>query len=306
MRQFAAAPVHLTLALFAVLPLLACTTSPASPPGEASSERPRRDRGARLQEQGRSADLLPAEIATVGWDSLTNSPLVLLRELGTGQVVPIWVGVAEGQAIAAGLNEIPFPRPMTHDLMSTLLRHLGADLEEVLIHDLVNGTYLGLLKLRPISGAEPILIDTRPSDGLALAVRTGAAIRVHRKLLEETPDYDFLPPEADEQVVRSLGLTVVAVTAELRREHGLPEREGVLVTRASGESARAGLRRGDLILEVNGQTPVEPIEFLDALRESPFGDPVRLRYWRKGAEHEVEVLPAAPEVPRRRGREVVV
>jgi uncharacterized protein len=302
MRRFSAA----WLFPFFLL-LVGCTASPAAPPGEGGSRDGGRNTGRANLSLGADEDLLPAEIATVGWDSLTNSPMVLLRDQASGQVVPIWVGLAEGQAIAAALHEIPFPRPMTHDLMTNLLRELGAELEEVVVHDLVEGTYLGILKIRPPGGGERLLVDTRPSDGLALALRCGAEIRVHRKILEQSPDFDFLPPEPGEQVVRSLGLTVVSLSPQERVEEGLPEGPGVFVSRAVGEAAKAGMRRGDFILEVNGVAPETPMDFLDGAGRSEPGEPVHLRYWRDGAEHEVDVVPELRErpLPRPRGREVI-
>ena len=243
------------------------------------------------------ATLLAAEIATVGWDGLTDSPIVLLRELSTGRVVPIWVGVAEARAIAAALLGVEFPRPMTHDLMADLVGKLDARLEEVQIHDVRDGTYYGLLQLRVDGRADPLVVDTRPSDGMALALRTGAAIRLSRKVLDETPDYEFLAPEAGEQVVRALGLTVVAPSAELRQEFTLPEREGVVVLTVSGEAERKGLLRGDLIVGVNGAVPKTPLDLLDVVRGAPAGRPIRVTYLRAGVEATVEVLPD-PEAER--------
>ena len=250
----------------------------------------------------------PVEVTTVGWDRLSASPVVLLRELQTGQIVPIWVGVAEARAIASALHEVDYPRPMTHDLMANLLGKLDARLDELLIHDVVGGTYYGLLRLHlegPGNGAggnghgEPVLVDTRPSDGLALALRAGAAIRVSQQILDETPDVDFSAPDEPDQVVRALGLTVVAPTAELREEHGIPEeRGGLVVIRAVGNAADSGLRRGDLLVSVADEAVSDPVGFLDAVRGLPFGEPVTLRYWRDGAEREVEVTPEL-ELPTR-------
>lgn len=242
------------------------------------------------------------EVATVGWDGLSSSPVVLLRELETGQLVPIWVGVAEARAIASALHEVDYPRPMTHDLMADLLGKLDARLDELLIHDVVDSTYYGLLRLHVEGSANgngrdggdhaPLLVDARPSDGLALALRSGATIRVAQQILDETPDVDFRPPDEPDQVVRALGLTVVAPTAELRREHGIPAgRSGLLVIRAVGHAAEAGLRRGDLLISVDGTTVGDPVAFLDAVRGQPFGEPVTLRTWRNGTEREVEVAP---------------
>jgi bifunctional DNase/RNase len=232
-----------------------------------------------------------AEIATVGIDGITASPIVLLRDLSTGRVVPIWVGLAEAQAIARGLAGMKMPRPMTHDLMADLVTKLDAKVEEVRIDNLSEGTYYGSLLLRVEGRAKPLLVDTRPSDGLALALRTGATIRIARSVIAQTPDFQFLAPEADEQVVNALGLTVVAPTPELRQELGLPERKGVAVLVVTGEAETKGLRRGDLIVEVNGTVPETPIDLLDAIRKAPAGKAVRITYLRGGEETTVELVP---------------
>ena len=282
------------VALFTVAALLAaCGAAPGAARGGARAEPAT---AAAEPTPPASDDLLPAEVATVGWDAVSDSPIVLVRELGSGRLVPIWVGAAEAQAIAAALHGIEAPRPMTHDLMSSLLAKLDAKLEEVQIHDLRGGTYYGWLKLRVAQRAEPMLVDTRPSDGLALALRTGAQIRLARKVLDQTPEFDFMAPE-DEQVVRMAGLTVVAASAELRREFQLPERPGVVVSAAAGEAARKGLRRGDLIVLVNGLVPANPLEFLKAIRSSAAKAPVPVTYWRDGKVFTIELKPALAPPP---------
>lgn len=238
-------------------------------------------------------DYRPAEIATVGWDGLAQSPIVLVRDLSSGRVVPIWVGLSEAQAIAAALHEVEYPRPMTHDLMAILLERLDATMEELLIHALVDDTYFALIRLRVPGREEPVLIDTRPSDGMALALRTGAAIRMSRQLVEDSPDFEFLAPEGAEQVVRALGMTLVAPTAELRERFGLPERPGLVVTRATGEAEKRGLLRGDLIVAAGGRPLEEPLDFLDSLRDAPIDRLLALTYWRGGEERTTEVDPTA-------------
>ncbi|HUF77486.1 MAG TPA: bifunctional nuclease domain-containing protein, partial [Thermoanaerobaculia bacterium] len=184
--------------------------------------------------------------------------------------------------------------PMTHDLMSDLVAGLGGRLEALHIHDLRNGTYYGLLQLRVEGREEPLLVDARPSDGMALALRTGAEIRISRKVLDDIPDFDFLAPEAGDQVVSALGLTLVTPSEALRRELSLPDRPGLVVRSAVGAAARLGLRRGDFVVAVDGIVAATPMEFLDAVRAAPFAAPVAVTYWRDGEEATVELLPEPP------------
>lgn len=262
--------------------------SPAEESGEPGSpdHQPRTQLGAGGALDG---SYLEAEIATVGFDRLSGAPIVLLRELGSGQVVPIWVGMSEARAIALALRGMTFPRPLTHDLMVDLMEELDAELEEVVVHDLVDGTYYGLLKLKRVGSEEPLLVDTRPSDGLALAARTGALISIAQKILDETPDFDFLAPQDSEQVLRLSGLTLVLPTEAHRREMKLPDRPGVLITRATGKAARQGLQRGDLILEVEGKAVKTPMELLEVIRETPPGEPLEIEIWSEGEERTLEL-----------------
>jgi len=242
-------------------------------------------------------ELLLAELTTVGWDELSGSPVVLLREPESGRVLPIWIGLAEARAISLELHGVVLGRPMTHDLMAELLRTLDAELEAVVVHALREGTYYGLLRLRVSGREEPRWVDTRPSDGLALALRTGAEILVSRQLYDDLPDYRFLAPEAPEQVVRALGLTVVAVDEVWREEMSLPDRPGIVVLAAAGEAERRGLERGDLIVELGGRPAVEPVDLLEAIARTPEGETLSVTYWRAGEETTVELSTSAPRRP---------
>lgn len=234
-------------------------------------------------------DLREAELVTVGWDGLTGSPVVLLREVSTGQVLPIWIGLAEARSISLELFGVDPPRPMTHDLMTNLLAALDATLEEVVVTELRENTYYGLLKLRLLGRDEPRWIDTRPSDGLALALRTGAAIKVAAKLLEEQGDFQFLAPEPTDQVVRILGLTVTAASGPLREEYSLGDRAGLFVAAVTGIAAEQGFRRGDLIVEAGGQKLQEPVDLLDAARGAAPGGVLSLQVLRGGEELQLEL-----------------
>jgi uncharacterized protein len=234
--------------------------------------------------------LVSVELATVGVDAAQRTPVVLLRESASGKIVPIWVGVPEAQAILRTMLGVDMPRPMTHDLLASVIRELGATVEEVAVHSIQETTFIGRIRLRLDDQSEPLDIDSRPSDALALAIRTDAPIFVAEALLADPPDFDFLAPEADEQVVRILGVTVVNPTPVLRERFDLGDRPGVVAVGVSGEAAERGLRRGDLIVTVNGVAPAEPMDFLNAVLAAE--DVVEIVYWRGGEEHRIELSPA--------------
>lgn len=246
--------------------------------------------GGRLGQGSTAEDLVPVELSTVGLDRAAGAPVVLLREPESGQVVPIWVGVAEAQAIALALHGVAVPRPMTHDLMATLLSELRAKVEEVVVHDLRDNTYYGLVRLRAAGEEKTRDVDSRPSDALALALRTGAPIRLARKLLLAAPQFDFVAPDGPTQIVQVLGITVVSPTPALRKEFDLPDQAGVVVTNVFGRARdEEGLRRGDLIVEINGTPVREPIAFFQAIRAVSPGDPIKMTYWRDGKKSEIEL-----------------
>ena len=253
--------------------------------------------GGTAAQTDRDVELVPVELSTVGVDPRSATPVVLLREPSSGRVVPIWVGEAEARAILLALRGIAMPRPMTHDLMARLLEELQATVHEVVVHDMVENTYLATIRLR-IAGSDVIReVDSRPSDALALALRTNAAIRMARRVIQASPpEFDFIAPQGPDQIVQLLGMTVVAPTPELRREHGLPALAGVIVTSVAGRAQQRGVRRGDLVTRVNGRQVREPMDFYEAIRTAPRDRPVRLVIARPGEEVDIE-LPADRPVP---------
>ena len=211
--------------------------------------------GARRGARARAAAAVigPGRAFHVGLDGRTGTPIVVLREPESGSVLPIWVGPAEAQAIALSLHGVIPPRPMTHDLMASLIAELRAEVDEVVVTDLRANVFFGIVRLR-VAGEKKIReVDSRPSDALALALRTGAPIRVARKILAGAPEFDFIAPEGPNQVVQALGMTVVVATPSLRKEFRLGDGRGVVVTSAFGLAREKGMRRGDLITEVNGR-----------------------------------------------------
>jgi uncharacterized protein len=234
-------------------------------------------------------DLIAVELATVGFDRSSETPVVLLREPESGRVVPIWVGPAEAQAILLALHGVQVPRPMTHDLMASLLGELRATVEEVVVHELRGNTFYGGVRLR-VHGEETVReVDSRPSDALALALRTDAPIRVARGMLIDPPEFDFVAPEDGEQVVHAAGVTVVATRPELRERFSLPDRPGLVVTHVFGRARQEGLRRGDLIVALNGKAVSAPIDFLAAVRATRPGTTLELTIWREGQEEVVDL-----------------
>ncbi len=121
-------------------------------------------------------------VARIGLDRATNTPVVLLREAVGDRAVPIWIGVPEASAIAIALQKVTVPRPMTHDLLLHILRGLGGDVVRVAVTGTRDNTYYAELLLRR-GTQELAAVDARPSDAIALALRAGAPILVAESLL---------------------------------------------------------------------------------------------------------------------------
>ncbi|NPA49249.1 MAG: bifunctional nuclease family protein [Thermodesulfobacteria bacterium] len=124
------------------------------------------------------------KVQAIALDPVSNSPVMILREEEGERALPIWIGLLEATAIATRLENIQFSRPMTHDLMINILDHLGIKIPRIEVCDLRDNTYYALITL-DIDGRE-VQIDARPSDAVALALRTGAEIWVHEQVLEKS------------------------------------------------------------------------------------------------------------------------
>ncbi len=130
-------------------------------------------------------NLKEAKIFSLVLIPLLGQYVVTLEELGGQRLIPIWIGVNEGNAIGLKLQGEQLPRPMTHDLLSNILDTLSVKVERVVVTDLRDGTYYALISLS--NGGRRHEIDARPSDAMALAVRAGTPIFVDEKVLKKCP-----------------------------------------------------------------------------------------------------------------------
>ncbi len=126
---------------------------------------------------------VPMEILGVRVELPTNTPILLLRERDGNRYLPIWIGTPEATAIALALEGVETARPLTHDLLRTILEALGAAVERVNVTGLDEGTFFADLILG--ANGDQLTISSRPSDAIALATRTGAPVFASRALLDE-------------------------------------------------------------------------------------------------------------------------
>ena len=130
-------------------------------------------------------------------DPITNMPIVILRDADHQRILPIWVGPVEANAIALQIENVAPPRPMTHDLLKNLLIELGASLRRVVVNDLRDGTFYAYLELD--RGGATFIIDSRPSDAIALSLRTRTPIFVNTKVLDQAKTMDVTTEQADQE-----------------------------------------------------------------------------------------------------------
>ncbi len=117
-------------------------------------------------------------------DPVTNMPIVILKDLAGTQVLPIWVGIYEANAIALEIEKVATPRPMTHDLLKNLLLGLETGVQKVVVSELKDDTFYAVIWLE--RDGEVISIDSRPSDALALALRVDCPIYVEEEVLKSS------------------------------------------------------------------------------------------------------------------------
>jgi bifunctional DNase/RNase len=126
---------------------------------------------------------LEMKVKQLALDPLSNMPMIVLRDEEEKRSLPIWVGLAEANAIALELEKIPTARPMTHDLIRNILESVGARVTKVVVNDLKENTFYAVIHLR--LGPNDLTVDSRPSDAIALALRVDAPIFVDEEVLNK-------------------------------------------------------------------------------------------------------------------------
>jgi uncharacterized protein len=156
---------------------------------------------------------VPMTVAGITLDPTSNMPIVILRDVAETVAIPIWIGLVEASAIATQLEGIQLSRPMTHDLLKSVLQALGGNLKRIVVCDLRENTFYALLYLE--RDGRLLEVDARPSDALALALRTGSEIFVARKVIERSQVLDM---DQVREVLSKPSVSKTANPAEQTRE----------------------------------------------------------------------------------------
>jgi hypothetical protein len=137
-------------------------------------------------------------------DPTTNSPIVILKDVNSDAMLPIWVGPFEANSIASEIEKIAPPRPMTHDLLRNALNLFGAEVQRIVVTELRDNTFYAVIEME--WNGNRLLLDARPSDAIALALRADCPIFVNEEVLQssqnaglaETEDIDAFDQEDEE------------------------------------------------------------------------------------------------------------
>jgi uncharacterized protein len=128
-------------------------------------------------------------------DPITNMPIVILKDKLGERVLSIWVGIFEANAIALQIENVSTPRPMTHDLLRNIITDLDGSVDRVVVSDLKDNTFFAIIHLT-VRG-ERVAVDARPSDAIALALRTRSPILVEESVIDNAKTVDFTAEPGD-------------------------------------------------------------------------------------------------------------
>jgi len=227
-------------------------------------------------------ELFQVELEGVMLDPQTGSPVLFLVDSSSGQGVPVWIGMNEAHNISMELQGLSSPRPLTHDLLKRVIELLEARVERVVISDMQENTYYAILFLR--SETRHWEVDSRPSDAIALALKCRAPIYVSRKLKEKGVFVDLRSSPFVVRVEQQLGFSAQDLSPALEDYFGLQGKKGVILTEVLPDSPaeRAGLRKGDVLFRVEGDTVASLADLRGVLEEKKSEESIRVQVYRSG------------------------
>lgn len=174
--------------------------------------------------------LVEAEIWTVARTDKGNA--VLVKPLGSERAVPIFIGQLEAQSILIGLGKVPMPRPLTHDLMITIIEKLGMNIERIEINDLKDATFYARIITK--QGMKKFVFDSRPSDALSLATRIKCPVYIAEYIVDEASiplsmisDSDQMSQSVSSSVLEELQRTLEAAVEEENYEEAARIRDRI-------------------------------------------------------------------------------
>jgi bifunctional DNase/RNase len=225
------------------------------------------------------------EVKGVRLDTMGNSPVVLLADKEEKRALPIWVGLLEANAIDKELRNNTSPRPMTHDLLYSILAQAHVKVKEVKIVDIKNNTYYATLFIT--IDKRVVGIDARPSDAIVIALKSKTPILVSAKILEE----QGIALAKKSALIERFGIRIQELTPALASHFNFKSQKGVLVAEVLPGSASesSGIKAGDIITKANSKEVGSVEELQETLDSVKAGDSVRVGLFRDNQSREVNL-----------------
>jgi bifunctional DNase/RNase len=226
------------------------------------------------------------EVKGVRLDAIGNSPVVLLADKEGKKALPIWVGLLEANAIDKELRNDTSPRPMTHDLLYSILAQAHVKVKEVKIVDLRNNTYYATLFLKINQGV--VEVDARPSDAIVIALKSKTPLLVSAKILDE----QGIALAKKSALGERFGIRIQELTPALASHFNFKSNKGVLVAEVlpGSVSESSGIKPGDIITKVNSKEVGSVEEFQEIFDSVKAGDSVRVFLFRNDQSKEVNLF----------------
>jgi len=223
------------------------------------------------------------EVKGVRLDTIGQNPVVLLADKEGKKALPIWIGLLEGNAIDKELKNITSPRPMTHDLLHSILTQVQVKVKEVKIVDLKDHTYFATLFLKLNKGV--IEIDARPSDAIILALKSKIPILVSAKILDE----QGIALTQKNTFGERYGIRIQDLTPALASHFNFKGKKGVLVSEVlpSSKSEFSGIKAGDIVTKINSKEVGSVQEFEEMFDTIKVGDSLRILLFREDKFQEI-------------------
>jgi len=232
---------------------------------------------------GGAVPFIEVEVKGVSVDAVAQTPVVILVDKEGKKAFPIWIGTQEAVAMEKELTHSASPRPMTHDLLQSILSKMQVRVKEVRVVELKNNTYYASLFLA--SGKEVFEVDARPSDSIILALKFKAPIYVSTRLFEQ----QGVALNGKNAFGERNGIRVQELTAALASQFKFKGRKGVLVAEVVSGSApeASGIKAGDIITSVNSKDVGDVREFEEAFDTAKKKGAVGLSIFRDGTSLEI-------------------
>ena len=235
-----------------------------------------------LMAHGAKQNLIKVEVKAVTQDPVSGAPIILLEDKEGEQMLPIWIGFNEARSIMTELEGIPQRRPMTHDLLKTVIHDLQAKVKSVVITDLKDNTFYANIIIE--RAGSDLTIDSRPSDAIALALRTKSPIFLEPIVLSNAQTIDVSSSYIQERVKEKYGFSFQDLTPSLSEYFKAVDANGVLVSdiQVGSLAESAGLKQGDIILRLNKNLVKNSAELSKAFQKLKEGELIQIDVTRSG------------------------